>query len=175
MSVSTYWYKADGLITQIADPATLLGLSYVNQGEVRAKGLELEAQMRLRGDIAGPGELCASERHGSGDADVAAELTAPHGERTNQLPGPTRQSIVSVEALYLSRRGTLAGATVSMAAPASVTMIQPLGVSWELFGSLHNIFDQQYSDPASSALVQDSIVQNGRTARIGLRWSLGPK
>ena len=67
-SVSTYWYKADRLITPVPDASTFLGVSYVNQGQVRAKGLELEAQMRLRGGVAGGGELRASERRGSGDA-----------------------------------------------------------------------------------------------------------
>ena len=49
-SVSTYWYKADRLITPVLDDSTFLGLSFVNAGEVRAKGLELEAQMRLKGE-----------------------------------------------------------------------------------------------------------------------------
>jgi len=48
-SVSTYWYKADRLITFVPDDSAFLGLAFVNQGEVRAKGLELEAQMRLAG------------------------------------------------------------------------------------------------------------------------------
>ena len=47
-SVSAYWYKADRLITLVDDPSTSIGSSYVNLGQVRAKGLEFEAQMRLR-------------------------------------------------------------------------------------------------------------------------------
>ena len=51
-------------------------------------------------------------------------------------------------------------------------MIQPFGVSWELFGAVRNIFDAQYADPTSNSHRQDSIPQNGRTARIGLRWKV---
>jgi outer membrane receptor protein involved in Fe transport len=91
------------------------------------------------------------------------------------LPGPTRRSILSVDSQYLSSRATLAGSTVSAAFPVGVSMIQPFGHSWELFGSVRNLFDEAYSDPVSSALVQDSVPQNGRTARIGLRWSPGAK
>ena len=36
---------------------------------------------------------------------------------------------------------------------------------------MRNLFDARYVDPASSAHVQDVIPQNGRTARIGLRYS----
>jgi outer membrane cobalamin receptor len=70
------------------------------------------------------------------------------------------------------RGGTLAGLEVSAAATVNVTMIQPLGSSWELSGSMRNIFDARYSDPVSSQHRQDAISQNGRTARIGLRWKL---
>ena len=82
------------------------------------------------------------------------------------------RSLVSVEGQYLSSRGTLGGAEVSAAAPVNVTMVQSLGHSWELFGSVRNIFDARYSDPVSNQHRQDSISQNGRSARIGLRWRL---
>jgi outer membrane receptor for ferrienterochelin and colicins len=88
------------------------------------------------------------------------------------LPGPADRSFVSVEGQYLSSRGTVAGAQVAASATVNLTMVQPIGRSWELFGSVRNIFDTRYSDPVSSQHRQDSIVQNGRTARIGLRWRL---
>ena len=91
------------------------------------------------------------------------------------LPGPTRRSFVSVEGQYLSSRETLAGASVSAAATVNVTMVQPLGRSWELFGSVRNIFDAEYADPVPIQHRQDTIPQNGRTARIGLRWKLWTK
>jgi outer membrane receptor protein involved in Fe transport len=75
----------------------------------------------------------------------------------------------------MSGRETLAAATVSAATTFNVTMVQPLGHSWEIFGGVRNIFDDQYADPVSSAHTQDSILQNGRTARIGLRWQPGTK
>jgi outer membrane receptor protein involved in Fe transport len=80
-----------------------------------------------------------------------------------------------VEAQYLSRRRTLAGLEVSAATPVNVTIVQPLARSWELFGTLQNVFDDRYADPASGGLVQDTVPQNGRTARIGLRWNLATK
>ncbi len=82
---------------------------------------------------------------------------------------------MAVEAVYLSSRETLAGATVSPATTVNVNMIQPIGRGWELLAGVRNIFDNRYADPVSIVHRQDSIAQNGRTARIGLRWQSGKK
>jgi outer membrane receptor protein involved in Fe transport len=79
---------------------------------------------------------------------------------------------VSVEGQYLSSRETVAGSTVGAAAIVNLNWVQPLGRSFEIDGGLRNLFNAQYADPASDQLQQDSIPQNGRTARIGLRWKL---
>jgi iron complex outermembrane receptor protein len=171
-SASAYWYKAERLITFVPDDSTLLGLTFVNQGEVRAKGLGLEAQMRIRGEARA---LVSYSLQSTVDQDTGAQL--PNSPRhiakaRISLRGPTAQSFVSVEGQYLSSRGTLSGAEVSPAATVNVTLVQPLGPSWELTGSVRNIFDNQYLDPVSIQHLQEAIAQNGRTARIGLRWTL---
>jgi outer membrane receptor for ferrienterochelin and colicins len=171
-SASTYWYKAERLITLVPDDSTLLGLAFVNQGEVQAKGLELEAQMRFMG---GSRALISYAMQSAVEQETLARLpnSPKHMVKARiSLPGPTKRSFVSVDGQYLSSRGTLAGTTVSSAQTLGVTMVQPLGRSWELSGSVRNIFDAQYSDPVSTQHRQDAIFQNGRTARIGLRWML---
>ena len=174
-SVSTYWYKADRLITPVLDELAFLGLSFVNEGQVRAKGLELEAQMRLKGASR------AFVNYGlqsAVDQDTHSEL--PNSPRhlvkaRISVPGPMPRSVLSAEAQYMSSRETLAGSRVEPAATVNLTVVQPLGASWELFGAVRNIFDAQYADPASGGHRQDSIPQNGRTARIGLRWKVWGK
>jgi outer membrane receptor for ferrienterochelin and colicins len=171
-SVSAYWYKAEGLITLVPDEAAFLGLAYVNQGSVRAKGFEAEAQMRLTG------ESRALVSYALQDAVEQVSLSGlPNSPRhiakaRISLPGPTTGSVVSVEGQYLSSRRTLAGSEVSAAGTVNVHVVQPLGRSWELTGGVRNIFDARYSDPVSSQHRQDTIPQNGRTARIGLLWRL---
>jgi iron complex outermembrane receptor protein len=174
-SVSTYWYKADRLITLIPDDSTFFGTSFVNQGEVRAKGLELEAQMRLSGQSRALVSYALQSA-----VDQESEIALPNSPRHMakarlSLPGPTPRSHVSVEGQYLSSRATVAGSRVSAAATVNVNMIQPLGRSWELFGGVRNVFDTDYADPASDQHRQDSIPQNGRTARVGLRWRMWAK
>jgi outer membrane receptor for ferrienterochelin and colicins len=169
-SVSTYWYNADRLITQIGAPSTFLGLTFVNQGQVRAKGLELEAQMGLK---RGTQALFSYGLQQATDQETQADLpnSPRHMAKARvSVAGPTNRSFVSVEAMYLSSRKTLAGSKVSGAATVNVTMVQPLGRSWELFGGVRNLFDADYADPVSNQHLQEAVVQNGRTARVGLRW-----
>lgn len=171
-SVSTYWYKADQLITTTLDDESLLGVSFVNQGQVRAKGLELEAQMRVTGDSRA---LVSYALQNAVDQETDQDL--PNSPRhvakgRISLPGFTPRSSVSVEGQYLSGRTTLVGTKVSSAATFNVHLVQPLGRSWELIGGIRNIFNEEYLDPVSGQHKQDAIPQNGRTARIGLRWKL---
>lgn len=171
-SVSTYWYKADRLITTTLDDSALLGVSFLNQGQVRAKGLELEAQMRL------PHESRVLASYAVQNAvDQQADLELPNSPRhvakaRFSMPLFTPRSSVAFEGQYVSSRTTLAGTTVSGAATLNVHVVQPLSPSWEIIGGVRNIFDNEYLDPVSGQHRQDAIPQNGRTARIGLRWKL---
>jgi outer membrane receptor for ferrienterochelin and colicins len=174
-SASTYWYKADRLITQRADPSTALGVTFANQGQVRAKGLELEAQTRLRGDS---WALISYALQSAVDQETDAAL--PNSPRhiakaRISVPGPGGRSSISLQARYLSSRMTLANERVAGATSIDLNVIQPIGRSWELFGSVRNLSDDEYADPASSQHRQDTIAQNGRTARIGFRWLLWPR
>lgn len=174
-AVSAYWYRADRLITVVPDPAAFLGVSFVNQGEVRAQGLELEAQMRLRGRSQA---LISYGLQHAEDQDT--ETVLPNSPRHMlksrvSIPGPLARSTVALEGHYLSSRLTPVGTQVGRKLTFNLHVVQPLGRTWELFGGLHNLLDAEYSDPASSQHLQDAIPQNGRTARIGLRWNLWTK
>jgi iron complex outermembrane receptor protein len=110
-----------------------------------------------------------------GAVDQQTNLGLPNSPRhiaqaRISLPGPTPLSFVSVEARYLSSRTTVAGPEVSGAGVLNLHVVQPLGRSWELSGGVQNLFSLRYSDPVSGQHRQDALEQNGRTARIGLRW-----
>jgi len=51
-------------------------------------------------------------------------------------------------------------------------VVKPIGRTFEIFGTVRNLFDVDYSVPASQEHVQDTIPQNGRTFRVGLRVKL---
>jgi outer membrane receptor protein involved in Fe transport len=75
----------------------------------------------------------------------------------------------------MSGRLTLAGNTLGAATTASVTLLAPIRRGFDLDLNARNLFNVQYSDPASDAHRQDEIPQNGRTFRIGVRWTLKAK
>ena len=176
-SVSTYWYKADRLITltTTTDPSSTFGTTYVNGGHVRANGLELEAQMRLGAGFQG---LMSYALQRARDLETGVQLVNSPGQMAKfriSMPGPSRKSFVSTEVLALSSRRTIAGETLGAMATASVTIVAPVGAGFELVGSARNLFNVEYADPASDQHRQDAIVQNGRTFRVGLRWKLWAK
>jgi outer membrane receptor protein involved in Fe transport len=70
---------------------------------------------------------------------------------------------------------TLNGTTLPTATTANLSVVQPLKTSFELFGTIRNLFDLAYADPGSSAHVQNVIYQNGRTFQVGLRWKIRAK
>jgi outer membrane receptor for ferrienterochelin and colicins len=170
-SVSSYWYKADQLIslTEFDDPSALIGVTYVNQGEVRAKGIEFEAQMRLWGDA--QGHLSYALQDARDQATGAILTNSPRqmikGRVSAPLFGPG--SSVGLEVVGVGKRQTITGSQLSASGTANLTVTKSLGRSFDLVGTVRNVFDLDYAIPASSSHRQDSIPQNGRTFRVGLR------
>ena len=184
-AVSTYWYKADRLITPALDDTAFLGATWVNQGQVRAKGLEVEAQVRLRGESRA---LVSYALQRAADHETGDELpnSPRHMAKARvSLPGPIGRSFISVEAQYLSSRatfphpdpgnGVVSAGSVGAAATVNVTLVQPIGRAWELTGGVRNLFDTIYADPVSDQHLQEAVEQNGRTARVGLTWKFQAK
>jgi iron complex outermembrane receptor protein len=171
-SVSSYWYKADHLITLTADPEALLGTTYVNDDEVRAKGLEVEAQFRGKRRLEG---MLSYAWQDTTDRDTGASLpNSPQHMFKGRVSMPiaVAGSSIATEVITVSPRVTLDGTSVATATTANVTIVQPLNTTFEVFGQVRNLFDVAYADPAASALVQNAIYQNGRTFHVGLRWRL---
>jgi outer membrane receptor for ferrienterochelin and colicins len=173
-SVSSYWYTADRLITLAAtdDPGAFLGVTYVNEGEVRAKGLELEAQMRLwRG---AQGHMSYALQNATDQATGAILPNSPRQMAKARVSAPLfgPGSSAAIEVLGIGSRRTVAGNHLGAATTANLTLTKPLGRSLELVGSVRNLFDLEYGVPASDEHLQDTVPQNGRSFRVGLKVRL---
>ena len=171
-SVSGYWYKADRLISLTEDENAFLGVTYVNEGEVRAKGLEFEAQMRLwRG---AEGHMSYALQNATDQATGATLTNSPRQMAKARVSAPLfgPGSSVAVEVLGIGSLRTVGGNQLDASTTANLTVIKPLGRSLELIGSIRNVFNLDYAVPASADHVQDAIPQNGRTFRVGLRVKL---
>jgi outer membrane receptor for ferrienterochelin and colicins len=175
-AMSTYRYEVSQLVDlKHFDPDAIRErerFGFVNGGTIRAAGLELEAEMRLMDgtqalvsyalqdakDVAPDSPpLTNSPRH---LAKGRVSTTGPHG------------LIASFEWQYLSSRSTLAGTTLGAASVANVNMTWPLGTRMTVTGQIRNLLDARYADPGSEEHPAPLIEQNGRTLRVGLRWTL---
>jgi outer membrane receptor for ferrienterochelin and colicins len=174
-SVSAYRYDATGLITLVPDPSTFFGTTFVNQNHVRASGLELEAQMRLVGEIQGVVSYALQDAESADTSTRLVNSPAQMAKVRFSVPGPWKGSFASLEVLSMSSRSTISGGTVGAATTASVTAIVPIRHGLEFVATARNLFNVLYSDPASDQHQQDVIPQNGRTLRVGVRWTPGSK
>jgi outer membrane receptor for ferrienterochelin and colicins len=172
--VSTYRYRAMELIDLgivESDVPFGEGFGFANSGTTRAAGLEFESEIRLK---RGAQALASYTLQNANDVATGLRLTNSPRHMAKlrfSVPGPREGSFASLEWMYLSTRTTLAGNTVDPASLANATFNLPLGRSVTFTGQVRNLFDVRYADPGSEEHVGDSIEQNGRTARVGLRWS----
>jgi outer membrane receptor for ferrienterochelin and colicins len=171
-TVSTYRYRASQLIDlRIVDPDSFHRFGFDNAGTIRAAGLELESEIRLK---RGAQLLASYALQDAKNADPGAPRLTNSPRHMAKLrvsvPGPRPRSFGSFEWQYLSRRVTLAGLTVDPAVIANATLNFPVSPSVMLTGQLRNLFNARNADPASDEHLPDSIEQNGRTIRAGVRW-----
>jgi outer membrane receptor protein involved in Fe transport len=172
-SVSAYWYNADQLITLAPDPTTGLGATYANAGQVRAKGLEFEAQFRGARGLQGSLSYALQEAI---DQDTDGPL--PNSPRhmlkgRASMPISTVGSSVALEFNAFSERQTVIGTMLDGAVTTNLTVSQPLTPSLTLYGTVKNLFDVEFADPVADYYVQSEVAQDGRTWHVGLRWRLG--
>jgi iron complex outermembrane receptor protein len=172
--VSAYRYDVSQLVdlrTVDPDAPFDLGLGFANDGQIDATGLEFESEIRLKRGAHAMGSYTVQDARNAGPAGTRLTNSPRHLAKAQvSIPGPRQRSFASVEWQYLSARTTLAGTSVDAASLAHATVEWPLGRSVTLAGQIRNVFNARYSDPASDEHVVDAIEQNGRSARIGVRW-----
>jgi iron complex outermembrane receptor protein len=68
---------------------------------------------------------------------------------------------------YVSKRVTLAGPlSGAYVVPNFTLFARDISRRWEISASLYNAFDRKYADPSGNGLVENIIVQDGRSFRI---------
>jgi iron complex outermembrane receptor protein len=173
-AVSAYRYEVSQLVDlRTVDPAAPfdLGLGFANEGQIDAAGLEIESEIRLKRGAHALGSYTLQNARNAGPGGARLTNSPRHLAKARlSVPGPRQRSFASIEWQYLSARTTLAGTSVAAASLAHATVEWPLGRSITLAGQIRNLFNARYSDPASDEHLVDAIEQNGRSARIGVRW-----
>jgi len=175
-SASGYRYVASQLITfQAMDSDTFQGqYGFVNDGVINATGLEIEAEVKTKRGLQ---VLTSYLLQNAEVAGTSASLTnSPRHMAKARVAVPVgTRAFTSVEWQFIGKRSTLADQTVDPASVVHLTAGWTIAPSLMLTGSIRNVFDQRYSDPGSDEHLPDSIQQNGRTVRVGFRWTIGAR
>lgn len=140
---------------------------YQNSGQVRATGLEVEAQFEWRGART---NIAQTFQRGYDVVERTALSNAPRSMTTLDLVVPISGSLngtLEVRGLtgrYSADRTYLPGYAITNIAISS----RLLRDHAHLVAGVFNLFDHRYGDPTSDQFVQSAIPQPGRSFRLSL-------
>jgi iron complex outermembrane receptor protein len=172
-SVSGFDNRISGLINQelLSDGTTL---QFRNLGRVGARGLELEAEGRLKNGIQGRASYSFQRATDLGDGSWINNSPRHLGKLNLTGPLIRKRLFGGLELQYLSRRRTLLLAPQEDARSVllpNFTLFSPaLFKGLDVTFSLYNLFDQRYGHPGGDEHTQNIIEQDGRAARLKLTY-----
>jgi outer membrane receptor for ferrienterochelin and colicins len=171
LTTTAFHYTINDLVTQETDPEDGL-LVYNNIDQVKAKGLELEAEAKWPTGLQTRASYTVQD---SQDQQTGLPLTnSPrHLIQFNaQTPLLQDRIVAGFEFQYMSRRKTLAGTYVpGVFVPNFTVVSQKLGHGLQLSASIYNLANHVYGDPGSEEHRQEMILQDGRRFRVQLIYS----
>ncbi|HXW05375.1 MAG TPA: TonB-dependent receptor [Vicinamibacterales bacterium] len=171
LAATAFHYTINDLITQETDPADGL-LVYNNVDQVKARGVELEAEGRWPAGLQTRISYTAQD---SWNEQTGLALTNSPGHLVQfnvQTPLLHDRVVAGLEFQYLSRRRTIGGAFVPGVFVPNLTLVtQKLRRGLELSASVYNLGDHVYADPGSEEHRQDMIQQQGRSFRVKLTYT----
>lgn len=175
VTTSGYYYKVNGLITQVQVPDPETGgvlLQFQNLDNVDAKGVEIEAEHSWRGGARLRGSLTVQRAQ---DETGAALANSPkHLAKLNySTPVFHDQMLTGVELQYTGRRITTYGETGGFLMANLTLLSEKLRPGLQLSASVYNLFDRKHADPVAFDVgvpTRDVIQQDGRNFRFKLTY-----
>lgn len=145
-------------------------LLFANTGRVRSSGGEVELAARFGSGA--EGRLSYSYQRTRDDDGRPLTNSPSHMLKADlSVPFWRRAAWASLDAQYVSSRLTLAGGESGGFVLVNATVFtRSLIGGMEATGSVYNLLDAHYADPASQEHRQDAIIQNGRNFAIKLGW-----
>ena len=168
-SVSGFYYPIHGLISEQVDPVSGEAF-FANAGSLDLRGFDFALSRSLPGGL--EGTVSYSFQDAADSAHTAVPNAPKHLVQASLIVPLVHQKIfASVDLQFVSSRATLAGPnTGAYIVPNFTLFTKNVLKQWEVSASLYNAFNQKYADPAGAGLVENVIVQDGRTFRIKLGY-----
>jgi outer membrane receptor for ferrienterochelin and colicins len=169
-TASTYYYRINDLISLQTDPASGLSV-YRNTGEVESKGAEFEIEGKWAHGIEGRASFSLQQ---STDKDTGRMLTnSPKqlGKLGLFVPIIPQKLSTGLEVQYTGWQRTVKGDVNGGFVTANLTILsRELIKNLEISGSIYNLLDQKYGNPAPIENRQSVIWQDGRSFRLKLTY-----
>jgi outer membrane receptor for ferrienterochelin and colicins len=166
LTASGFYYPIHSLISEQVDPLTGDAV-FRNAGSLNLRGVDFELGRKL------PGGLETAISYSFQEATDLVTGTTPTNspkhlaQASLSVPLIPQKLYASMDLQYVSRRITLMGQSAGAYAVPNFTLFsRNFARGWEVSASLYNAFNYKYSDPAGNGLVEDAIVQDGRSFRI---------
>jgi len=166
--ISVYHYEMRDLIEGVTLDSGLL--QYRNVDRARATGVETELSGKLFGGFQTTASLALQRTNEFLDS---SPNNSPHAvaKLRGALPLPKVRLQAAAAVQYLSRRATLNGAEVPSYWLADVTLTtKRLHPDFDVQFGVRNIFNRAYWDPGSPGLIEDQLLENGRSVYLKLIW-----
>jgi outer membrane receptor for ferrienterochelin and colicins len=170
MTAAGFYYKIKDLINQVIDPADEL-MVFVNHGEVKATGLELEVEGKWGNGL--QGRISYAYTNARDGLTGGSPVNSPHHLATLNIIVPVVRDRVflGAETQYTSSVKTLRGRKTDGFFLTNLTLFsKKLVKEMELSASVYNLFNKKYGYPGGPEHVMDTIPQDGRTCRVKLTY-----
>ena len=170
MTAAGFYYKIKDLINQVINPADGL-MVFVNHGEVKATGLELEVEGKWGNGL--QGRISYAYTNAEDGLTGGLPVNSPYHLATLNIIVPVVRDRVflGAETQYTSSVKTPRGRKTDGFSLTNLTLFsQKLVKGMELSASVYNLFNKKYSLPGGPEHVMDTIEQDGRTYRVKLTY-----
>ena len=166
---SLYRNEIENLITLDTDPADDL-LVFVNQGDAKATGAELELYGIWSDGWSGSVSYTYQDAE---DAMGVWLVNSPRNVAKLNVIAPLLSKLIAgLEVQYQSERKTITGNETSSIVVTNLTLLNQDSIDGlQASISVYNLFDETYSNPGSEEHTQDQIEQNGRRFWLKLDYT----
>ena len=167
---SGFYYEIDDLINLTLNPADGL-LVFDNLDEVEASGAEFELEGKWRRGLEGRVSYTYQEAKDR-STDKLLSNSPKHLAKLNLIvPLIGEKLLLGLEEQYTSSRKTVFRDETGGYAVTNLTLYgRKLYKGLDVSASVYNLFDKQFSNPASAAHLQETIEQDGRVFRFKLTY-----
>jgi len=167
-----------GFYNEIDDRIEFENSRYQNLSGVEAKGVELSLDAFWASGVRGRASYTFQETEDRSTGDEPPDSPRHVGKLNLSVPLWKDKVFAGLEFQYLSSRSTIfstqgvpdAGRVGDHEIVNLTLFSQNLVKGLELSASVYNLFDDKYSDPATTWHEQNSIEQDGRTFRVKLTY-----